>query len=90
MSSLPRRTLKTLPNGLTSIVNTRIFFHTLGNVGRKFDIKDFSIELSSFENGFAAISSVALPQVRFVKFPISMGGENMKRKLYAVELLKKL
>ena len=63
-----------LPSGLTSIVNTRIFFRSLGNVGRKFDIKEFSIELSSLENGFAAISSVALPQVRFVKFPISMRG----------------
>jgi len=63
-----------LPNGLTSIVNTRIFFRSLGNVGRKFGIKDFSVELSSLENGFAAVSSVALPQVRFVKFPISLMG----------------
>lgn len=63
-----------LPNGLTSIVNTRIFFRSLGNVGRKFDIKDFSIELSSLENGFAAISSVAVPQVKFVKFPLSRMG----------------
>jgi DNA helicase HerA-like ATPase len=63
-----------LPNGLTQIVNTRIFFRSLGNVGRKFDIKDFAVELSSLENGFAAISSVALPQVKFVKFPISLMG----------------
>lgn len=63
-----------LPSGLTSIVNTRVFFRSLGNVGRKFDIKEFSIELSSLENGFAAMSSVALPQVRFVKFPISCMG----------------
>jgi DNA helicase HerA-like ATPase len=63
-----------LPNGLTQIVNTRIFFRSLGNVGRKFDIKDFAVELSSLENGFAAISSVALPQVKFVKFPISLSG----------------
>lgn len=63
-----------LPNGLTSIVNTRIFFRSLGNVGRKFGIKDFSVKLSSLENGFAAVSSVALPQVRFVKFPISLMG----------------
>jgi DNA helicase HerA-like ATPase len=63
-----------LPNGLTSIVNTRIFFRSLGNVGRKFDIKDFSVELSSLANGFAAISSVAVPQIKFVKFTIpSMG-----------------
>jgi len=63
-----------LPNGLTSIVNTRIFFRSLGNVGRKFDLKDLSIELSALENGFAAIMSVALPQVKFVKFPISLMG----------------
>ena len=63
-----------LPNGLTSIVNTRIFFRSLGNVGRKFGIKDFAVPLSSLENGFAAISSAALPQVKFVKFPISLMG----------------
>lgn len=63
-----------LPSGLTSIVNTRIFFRSLGNVGRRFDIKDFGVELSSLENGFAIMSSVALPQVRFVKFPIPLMG----------------
>lgn len=63
-----------LPRGLTSIVNTRIFFRSLGNVGRKFGIKDFSVALSSLENGFAAVSTAALPQVRFVKFPISLMG----------------
>jgi DNA helicase HerA-like ATPase len=63
-----------LPSGLTSIVNTRIFFRSLGGVGQKFGIKERSIELSSLENGFAAVSSVALPQVRFVKFPIPMRG----------------
>jgi hypothetical protein len=63
-----------LPNGLTSIVNTRIFFRTLGNVGRRFDIKDISIELSSLESGYAIMANVAMPQVRFVKFPIPLRG----------------
>jgi hypothetical protein len=63
-----------LPDGLTAIVNTRIFFRSLETVSRKFDIKDFTVELSSLENGFAMVSSVALPQVRFVKFPISLMG----------------
>jgi hypothetical protein len=63
-----------LPSGLTSIVNTRIFFRSLGDIGRRFGMKDISIELSSLENGFAALSSVALPQVRFVKFPIPLRG----------------
>ena len=63
-----------LPDGLTAIVNTRIFFRSLGTVGRKFDINEFSVELSSLENGFAITSCVSLPQVRFVKFPIPLMG----------------
>ncbi len=63
-----------LPNGLTSIVNTRIFFRTLGDVGRKFDVRNLSIELSSLESGFAVMSNVALPQVKFVKFPLPIRG----------------
>jgi len=62
-----------LPEGLTAIVNTRIFFRSLENVGRKFNIKDF-VELSSLESGFAVVSNVALPQVRFIKFPMPVMG----------------
>ena len=63
-----------LPNGLTAIVNTRIFFRSLGTVGKKFDVGDSSVDLASLENGFAVISCVSLPQVRFVKFPIPLMG----------------
>ncbi len=63
-----------LPDGLTSIVNTRIFFRSLENIGKKFDLKDLSLELSALDNGYAAIASVALPQVRFVKFPMPLMG----------------
>ena len=62
-----------LPKGLNQIVNTRIFFRSLGDVSRKY-VKDFNMEISSLENGFAAISSVALPQAKFVKFPIPLLG----------------
>lgn len=68
------QTPEDLPSGLTSIVNTRIFFRSLGTTGRKFDVKDLTVELSSLSNGYAIMSSVALPQVRFVKFPISQMG----------------
>lgn len=63
-----------LPNGLTSIVNTRIFFRSLGNVSRKFDVRNSSIELNSLQSGFAAISSVAVPQINFIKFPLPRNG----------------
>jgi DNA helicase HerA-like ATPase len=68
------QTPEDLPTGLTAIVNTRIFFRSLGATGRKFDVKNLSVELSSLSDGYAAMSSVALPQVRFVKFPISQMG----------------
>lgn len=63
-----------LPRGLTSIVNTRIFFRTLGDVGRKFDVKNLSIDLTSLESGYAVMSNVSFPQIRFVKFPIPLRG----------------
>ena len=63
-----------LPDGLTSIVNTRIFFRSLENIGRKFDMGSMSVELSSLDNGYALTSSSAMPQVRFVKFPMPVMG----------------
>jgi len=63
-----------LPNGLTAIVNTRIFFRSLGTVGKKFDVRDSSVDLASLENGFAIMLCVSLPQVRLVKFPIPLMG----------------
>jgi len=63
-----------LPNGLTSIVNTRIFFRSLGAISRKFDVKNSSIELTSLDNGYALISSVAVPQINFVKFTLPVNG----------------
>jgi Cdc6-like AAA superfamily ATPase len=63
-----------LPNGLTSIVNTRIFFRSLGAISRKFDVRNSSIELSSLENGYALLSSVAVPQINFVKFTLPING----------------
>jgi len=63
-----------LPDRLTSIVNTRIFFRSLENVGRRFNVKSESFDLSSLNDGYAAITSVALPQVRLVKFPMPLMG----------------
>lgn len=63
-----------LPDGLTAIVNTRIFFRSLGTVSRKFGISDASVDLSSLDNGFSLISNISLPQIRLVKFPIPCMG----------------
>jgi len=68
------QTPEDLPNGLTSIVNTRIFFRSLGNISRKFDVKNSSIDLNSLDNGYALISSVAVPQIKLVKFTLPLNG----------------
>jgi hypothetical protein len=63
-----------LPKGLTSIVNTRIFFRSLETVSRRFDSSAIGVELSSLGNGYASMSTAVMPQVKFVKFPISLMG----------------
>jgi len=63
-----------LPRGLTTIVNNRIFFRSLGNVSRKYGVTETGVELTSLESGYALISTVSLPQVRFIKFPIPLMG----------------
>jgi len=63
-----------LPRGLTSIVNTRIFFRSLGRVSSKYDVKASSVELTSLDAGYAIVSNVSVPQIRFVKFPMSRMG----------------
>lgn len=63
-----------LPKGLTTIVNNRIFFRGLENVSRKYGVKDVGVDVTSLESGFALISTVSLPQVKFIKFPIPLMG----------------
>ncbi|MHA1973141.1 MAG: ATP-binding protein [Candidatus Hodarchaeales archaeon] len=63
-----------LPKGLTAIVNTRIFFRSLGSIGRQYDVKNADVELHSLESGYAIISNVSLPEINFVKFPIPKRG----------------
>ncbi len=63
-----------LPKGLTTIVNTRIFFRSIGNVGRKYGVNDAGVDLISLESGYAIISNVSIPEIRLVKFPMSTRG----------------
>ncbi len=62
-----------MPPGLNSIVNTRIFFRSLDNMGKRFDLKE-GVELSALKSGYALMSNVAMPEIRFVKFPMPIKG----------------
>lgn len=63
-----------LPKGITSIVNTRIFFRSLSSLPKLFGISDSNINLSTLESGYALFSCYAFPQIKLVKFPMSPAG----------------
>jgi Cdc6-like AAA superfamily ATPase len=63
-----------LPRGLTTIVNTRIFFRSLGTVSRQYDVKVSDKQLNTLDSGYAVISNVSVPEINFVKFPMSRRG----------------
>jgi DNA helicase HerA-like ATPase len=63
-----------LPKGLTTIVNTRIFFRSLEAVGKKYDSRISGIDLASLADGYASMSTSSVPQIKFVKFPMSRMG----------------
>lgn len=63
-----------LPKGITSIVNTRIFFRSLENVGRSYGMRSNLFDLSTLKSGYGAMSTVTLPGVTLVKFPMALKG----------------
>ena len=63
-----------MPSGLSSVVNTKIFFKTDIQSVKEIGIKVSSDELDGLKKGYAVASIHDLPQLRVVKFPLSFGG----------------
>ena len=63
-----------LPEGINSIVNTRIFFRSLGHISKKFGMSECGLDSTVLENGYAIFSCYAIPHVKFVKFPMARMG----------------
>jgi len=61
-----------MPKGLTSVVNTKIFFKSDGISKSVFNIS--SDEIQTLEKGFAVANIHDMPQLKVLKFPLSYAG----------------
>ena len=63
-----------IPRGLTSVVNTKIFFKSDSNYVRDLGINVTAEEIQSLRKGFAIANIHDLSQVRVIKFPLAFSG----------------
>lgn len=63
-----------MPSGLSSVVNSKIFFKTDIQSVKEHGIKVSTDELDGLKSGFAIASFYNLPQLKIVKFPLSLSG----------------
>jgi uncharacterized protein len=63
-----------IPRGLSSVINTKIFFKTDHNQLRSFGITVSSQEIESLKKGYAVASIHEMSQLKIIKFPLSYAG----------------
>jgi len=63
-----------MPGGLSSVINTKIFFRTDVSSAKSHGIDASTVEIESLRNGFAAATIHNLSQVKFIKFPLAYAG----------------
>ncbi len=63
-----------LPRGLSSVINTSIFFKSDVGTARKFDIAINDKEMDNLKKGFAITSIHDLSQIKIIKFPLALSG----------------
>jgi Cdc6-like AAA superfamily ATPase len=63
-----------MPSGLSSVINTKIFFKTDTGAAKNLGIKVSDEEMESLKKGYAVASVHELSQVKVVKFPMAVSG----------------
>lgn len=63
-----------IPRGLSSVINTKIFFKSDINQAKNTGISITQNELESLKKGFAFVSIHDLSQIKIVKFPLALAG----------------
>lgn len=63
-----------IPKGLSSVINTKIFFKTDASSVRDVGSKISSDELEGLKKGYAVAQIHGIPQLRYIKFPLSPCG----------------
>ncbi len=71
-----------IPRGLSSVINTKIFFKSDRNQAKNFGIDISTEEVESLGKGFAYCSFYEMSQLKFVKFPLAFAGVFEKEDLH--------
>lgn len=61
-----------IPRGLSSVINSKFYFKSDGVTGSSYGVS--SQEISTLDKGFAVANIHDLPQLRVLKFPLSLAG----------------
>jgi DNA helicase HerA-like ATPase len=68
------QSINDIPAGLPSVINTQIFFKTDASTLKNIGVKASQDEIEGLDKGFALTSIHGLPQLKVVKFPLSLAG----------------
>jgi len=63
-----------VPRGLSSVINTKIFFKSDTSSARESGLRVSSEEMQSLQKGFAVANIQDLSQLKLLKFPLSYSG----------------
>ncbi len=63
-----------MPGGISSVVNSKIFFKTDASLAKHHGINISQIEMENLKKGYAAVSIHEVPQLKIIKFPLSCAG----------------
>lgn len=63
-----------IPSGLSSVINTKIFFKSDVSAAKSHGVAISSDEMESLKKGFAAVSIHELSQLKILKFPMAFAG----------------
>lgn len=63
-----------IPKGLSSVINTKIFFRTDVSSAKSHGIDASTVEVENLRKGYAAATIHDLSQVKFLKFPLAFAG----------------
>jgi uncharacterized protein len=63
-----------IPRGLSSVINTKIFFKSDRAVAKNYGIEVSTEEMQSLKKGFAVANIHDLSQLKVMKFPLSLSG----------------
>ena len=63
-----------IPRGLSNVINTKIFFKSDFSSAKDFGISVSSEEMQNLGKGYAVSNIHGLPQIKVLKFPLSMAG----------------